>query len=146
MNLEELVYAVESRLGRLGRMFWPVDPHSAAYEALERNEAELRARRESFGKSEANLAALRRRRDDRRASADLLRIQIEAAITGGEKKLAWRLALDLDKIQQALAEDERQLPRLEQATWSLGFAVRHLERKRLELTEELKSKRRQASV
>jgi hypothetical protein len=64
---------------------------------------------------------------------DLLAAQVESAWSSGESDRAWRLALELDRVRQQLAKDEKELPPLEQLTWSLGFAVRQLERERSRL-------------
>jgi predicted flavoprotein YhiN len=133
MSLEDLVHRVESRLLRLGRMFCPVDPLSALYDALDRNEVQLRKRRADLDVAEAERVSLQTRLDNRRAAADLLTAQIEASWASGHSDRTWRLALELDRMRQEIAEDEKRLPSLSQLTWSLGFAVRQLERERARL-------------
>ena len=44
-----------------------------------------------------------------------------------------RLALDLDRLRQELADDEKRQKPLEQVSWSLDFAIRQLERERTRL-------------
>jgi hypothetical protein len=84
------------------------------------------------------LASLQRRIDDRRAAIDLLVAQVEAARTAGQSDRAWRLALDLDRLRQELSEDEKRLKPVEQVTWSLGFAIRQLQRERSRLEKPAK--------
>jgi phage shock protein A len=138
MTLEDLVHSVETRLFGLGRLFCQPDPNAKLLDALEHNEVQLQNRRRELAAAEAEQNALERRRKDRRAAADLLQVQIEAASTSGQSDRAWRLALDLDRVRQELSEDEKRLPSLEQVTWSLGFAVRHLERKRSRLEKRVR--------
>jgi hypothetical protein len=133
MTLEDFVHSLESRLAGLGRLLWPSDPNAAKYDALDRNEVQLRARRNALAEAESRQEELRRRLKDRQAAVDLLAAQVESAWATGQSASAWRLALDLDRVRQELAEDEKQLPALEQTAWSLGFAVRQLERERSRL-------------
>jgi hypothetical protein len=133
MTLEDLVRTVESRLLGWGRMLWRADPMAPLYEALDRNEVQLRARRREVAEAETEQSALRRRVEDRRAAADLLAAQVESAWSLAQSDRAWRLALDLDRVRQELGEDEKKLTRLDQLVWSLGFAVRQLERERARL-------------
>ena len=136
MTLEDLVQSVESRLLRLGRLFWRPEPLASLYDALDRNEVQLQARRRELAAAEERSGRrLHRRLTDRRATSDLLSAQVEAAYAGGQADRAWRLALDLDRVRQGLAEDEKRLHPLDQVVWSLGFAVRHLERERKRLEE-----------
>jgi hypothetical protein len=138
MTLEDFVQSVESRLLGLGRFFWRPDPQASLNDALEQNEVHLRQRRRELAAAEEERAALLRRLEDRRSAADLLAVQVEEASAGGHAERAWRLALDLDRIRQALTEDEKRQHPLEQVTWSLGFAVRHLERERTRLEKRLR--------
>ncbi len=133
MTLEDFVHSVESRLLGLGRLIWRPDPQASVLEELDRNEAQARARRQELASAESEAEALQRRISDRRAAADLLAAEVEAASARGEADRAWRLALDLDRVRQELARDECQIPRLEQLVWSLKFTVRQLERRRTEL-------------
>jgi hypothetical protein len=133
MTFEDLVYRVESGLLGLGRLFWRADPSASHYDALERNEVQLQKRRKDLAGAEADQAALETRLENRRAAADLLRAQIESATASGQSDRAWRLALDLDRVRQEITTDEKRLPSLTQLTWSLGFAVRQLERERARL-------------
>jgi hypothetical protein len=135
MTLEDLVQSVESRLLGLGRLFWRPDPAAALYDALESNEVQLQSRRRELAAAEEQRAALVRRLNDRRAAVDLLAAQVEAASAGGHADRAWRLALDLDRVRQGLADDEKRMHPLDQVVWSLSFAVRHLERERTRLQE-----------
>lgn len=130
MTLEDFVHSVESRLAGLGRLFLPSDPNAAFHDALERNEVQLRARRSALAAAESRRDELRSRLKDRRAAMDLLAARVEAAWSTGQADRAWRLALDLDRVRQQLVDDEKELPALEQTAWSLGFAVRQLERER----------------
>jgi hypothetical protein len=139
MTLEDIVHQVESRLLGLGRLFWRPDPMAKVYDALDRNEVQAQTRRRELATAEGELASLRRRIDDRRAAADLLLAQIESARTKGESDRAWRLALDLDRLRQELSDDQKHLGRAEQVTWSLGFAVRQLERERTRLEARAKT-------
>jgi hypothetical protein len=139
MTLEDLVQSVESRLLGLGRLFWRPDPAAALYDALESNEVQLQARRRELAAAEEQRTALLRRLDDRRAAADLLAAQVEAASASGQAERAWRLALDLDRIRQGLTDDEKRLQPFDQLMWSLGFAVRHLERERSRLEGRAKA-------
>jgi hypothetical protein len=135
MTLEDFVQSVESRLLGLGRFFWRADPLASLYEAQERIEVRLRDRRRQLAAAEEERSALVRRLADRRAAADLLAAQVEAAYSGSQAERAWRLALDLDRVRQEIVEDEKRLQPLEQVAWSLGFAVRQLERERSRLDE-----------
>jgi hypothetical protein len=138
MTLEELVHSVESRLLGLGRLLWRPDPAALLQDALDRNEVQAGSRRRELAAAEAELASLQRRIDDRRAAIDLLVAQIEAARTAGQADRAWRLALDLDRLRQELSEDEKRLKPVTQVTWSLGFAIRQLERERSRLEKPAK--------
>jgi phage shock protein A len=133
MTLEDFVHSVETRLFGLGRLFWPADPRAHVYDAVERTEVQLRARRAALADARGREEEVRRRLKDRRAAMDLLAAQVESAWSSGESDRAWRLALELDRVRQQLAKDEKELPPLEQLTWSLGFAVRQLERERSRL-------------
>jgi hypothetical protein len=133
MTLEDFVHRIESRLLGLGRLFWRPDPMAPFYDALDRNEVRLRARRRELAAAEAELSALRRRVKDRRAAADLLAVGVETASAAGQADRAWRLALDLDRIRQELSDDGKRLAQVENLEWSLGFSVRQLERERSRL-------------
>jgi hypothetical protein len=133
MTLEDLVHRVESRLLGLGRLFWQAEPLASLYDALDRNEVQVRARRRDLTTAEAEMMSLQTRIGNRRAAADLLRAQVEASWAAGQADRAWRLALELDRVHQEIADDEKRLPSLTQLTWSLGFAVRQLERERSRL-------------
>jgi hypothetical protein len=133
MTLEDLVHTVESRLLGLGRLLWRPDPMASLYDALDRNEVQLRARRREAAAAESERAALRRRVEDRRAAAELLAARVESSWSLGQAEQAWRLALDLDRVRQELSEDEKKVTRLDQLVWSLSFAVRQLERERARL-------------
>jgi phage shock protein A len=137
MTLEDFVHTVESRLLGLGRKLLRPDPKSPLYDALDRNQVQIRERQREIAAAEAEQSTLQRRVDDRRAAADLLAAQVETAWAAGQSDRAWRLALDLDRVRQELAEDEKRLPALAQVTWSLGFAVRQLERERARLEKKV---------
>jgi hypothetical protein len=135
MTLEDLVHRVESRLLGLGKLLWRPEPLASLYDALDRNEVQLRSRRRELAAAEAERAALQARLENRRAAADLLRAQVEASWSAGQSDRTWRLALELDRVRQENDDDEKRLPSLMQLTWSLGFAVRQLERERSRLEQ-----------
>lgn len=141
MTLEDIVHTVEYRLLGLGRLLWRTDPLAPIYDALDANEVQLGKRRQELALCESERAALAKRLSDRRAAADLLAAQTETSLASGDAESAWRLALDLDRMRQALADDAKQLPRLEQVAWSLGFRIRQLERERSRLQEQAQARR-----
>jgi hypothetical protein len=138
MTFDDMVHKVEARLLGLGRLFWRSDPFASLYDALDRNEVQLEKRRRELAGAEAEQTAVTTRLENRRAAAELLTAQIETSTGSGQAERAWRLALDLDRVRQEIAEDEKRLPPLTQLVWSLSFAVRQLERER-ERLEKRKS-------
>jgi hypothetical protein len=138
MTFEDFVHTVESRLFGLGRLLWRPDPLAKVYDALDQNEVQSQKRRRELATAEIELSSLRRRIADRKAAADLHMARVESARAAGEADHAWRLALELDRLRQEIGEDEKSLARAEQVTWSLGFAVRQLERERSRLEEQAK--------
>jgi hypothetical protein len=128
MTLEDLVHHVESRLVSLGRRLWRPDPRAELWDELDRNEVRLGQRRRDLAAAEGQEASVRGRVLDRRAAADLLAARVEAAWAARQADWAWRLALELDRVRRELSADEMRLASQERVTWSLGFAVRQLER------------------
>jgi hypothetical protein len=139
MTLEQLVYDVEARLGRL---LWRPDPLAELEEEAGRVAKELQDRREALARCDAARIAIKRRLLDNQAAAALLPSQIEASVRTGQTPQAWRLALDLDRLRKSIVEDQAALPRQDQACWSLQFKVRQLERRLIELHKKLYLARR----
>jgi hypothetical protein len=83
------------------------------------------------------LAGVKRRLRDTPTDAALLHSRIERLLQGGQADKAWILALTLDLLRRALADDQAACPRLEQRCWSLHFHLRQLQRRLDQLLEQL---------
>lgn len=140
MDLEHLVHAFESRLMDIGRRLWRPDPLAALHDGLDRVEAALCDRRAKQAVCEVEREAAERRLGDNQTAAALLTCQVESCLRRGTPELAWRQALELDRLRVKIAEDQTALPRHEQAAWSLGFQVRQLEREHARLREQLRAR------
>jgi hypothetical protein len=129
MMLEQLVYALESRLLQLGRSLWPLDPRARRQAEAERLLKVLQQRQRLLADTQAELDTVGERLTRNRTAAALLTAQVESCLHRGVSPQAYPHALELDRLRPALAADETALPRLEQRCWSLQFQVRQLERR-----------------
>ena len=145
MDLERLVHAFEARLLNLGRRLWRPDPLAGLHDRLDRVEADLCDRRARHAVCEAEREAAERRLGDNQTAAALLTCQVESCLRRGSPELAWRQALELDRLRAKIAEDQKALPRHEQAAWSLGFQIRQLEREHARLRDQLRARLEQSA-
>jgi hypothetical protein len=133
MTLEQIVHCLETGLARLFRR---PEPATARDEA-ERVAAELEARQQILEGWERDLAALRQRLADRRLAEARLTAAVESCLRDQRPHLAWKNALELERLRQEVADDQARLPRLEQTCWSLRFQLRQMARQLERLQQRL---------
>ena len=107
------------------------------FKRLLRLRGEVRDRTAARARCQEQIDALRRRLNDNQALAALLPSQIESRLRRGNNSQAWCDALELDRIREAIVEDQAALPRLEQTAWSLDFLIRLLQRRLTRLRTKL---------
>lgn len=135
--LEPLLYSVESGLKDLGRRLLQPDAREQMLEEMDRLNIRLQQRRAELARSQRELAGVKRRLRDTPTDTALLHSRIETLLQGGQTEKAWNLALTLDLLRRALADDQVACPRLEQRCWSLHFHIRQQQRRLDELLEQL---------
>jgi chromosome segregation ATPase len=135
--LEQLLYSVESGLKDLGRRLLQPDAREQLLEEMDRLNIQLDQRRAELARAQDELAGAKRRLRDTPTDAAMLHSRIERLLRGGQTEKAWSLALTLDLLRRALADDQAACPRLEQRCWSLHFHIRQLQRRLDQLLEEL---------
>jgi hypothetical protein len=129
MTLEKLVHNVEERLFQIGRRLLnppPKVPSRSEAEVLAENLAERRA---ALEQAQTERAETQRRLGEKQKAAALLTSKIETCLHQSRSAEAYRNALDLERIREAIARDQDELPRQDQVCWSLGFNIRQLERR-----------------
>jgi chromosome segregation ATPase len=131
MKFEHLIHRVESRLAEL---------FDDAQDELREQAAALAA---AVARHEEALEAARARRDEAALRLErntqavaLLPSSIEDSVRRGKSAQAMRQALELERLRREMAEDRAELPRLEQAIWSLSFRLRQLRRQLARLKAE----------
>ncbi len=134
---EQFVYSLETQLMKLGQRLWSPDARSRQFEEADDLIGRLQKRQELLSRSQCELDAARRRITSNRTSEALLVSQIESCVHRGVPQQAYPHALELDRVRQALAEDQTALPRIEQRCWSLQFQVRQLERQLARVQEAI---------
>jgi hypothetical protein len=127
--LEELVHNVEVRLLNLGRFLWGQEPSAKGPGEGERGNTELQDRRDALQRACTERATTQRRLKNNQKLVACLPGLIRSCLHRSQSEEAWRHALELDRVRQAVAEDLVALPRLSQVCWSLAFQVRQLERR-----------------
>jgi phage shock protein A len=137
MELEDFLQNVEARLVRVGHNIWKPNPKTALRDEADRLSDELRKRHEALGKIKAERGAAERRITENQNSIQVLTGHIQACLSSGHGDPAWQFALQLDRLRQAIATDQAQLPRLEQVCWSVQFQIRQMERQLARLHEKL---------
>ncbi len=138
MKFEHLIHRVESRLAEL---------FDDAQDELREQAAALAA---TVARHEEELEAARARRDEAALRLErntqavaLLPSSIEDSVRRSKSAQAMRQALELERLRREMAEDRTELPRLEQAIWSLSFRLRQLRRQLARLkAEQQRSPRR----
>lgn len=135
--LEQLIYSVESGLMGLGRRLLQPSTREQLLDEMDRLGIQLQQRCAELTHSQRELAGVKRRLRDNPTAAALLHSRIETRLRNGQVEQAWRDALELDQLRQALTNDQEDCPRLEQRCWSLHFQVRQLQRRLDRLLEQL---------
>lgn len=137
--LEQLLHSVESGLKDLGRRLLAPSPREKMLDEIDRLSAQLKQRCGELTTAQRELAAVKRRLRDNPTAASLLRSHIEMAVAHGCSEPAWHAALELDRLRQSLADDQKASPRLEQRCWSLHFHIRQLQRRLDRALEQISS-------
>lgn len=140
MSLETVVHRVEAKFLDIGRAMIQADPVSEMLEELDqlrgeqvRDEARLAGLRGRLGLLGQTLA-------EKQEAAALLPAQVEASLLRDKRSQALRQALELDRLRREIAEQQAEVPRVEQAIWCLEFRLRQIERNTRRLTDELATK------
>jgi hypothetical protein len=136
MCVEELFETVEAQVCQLGKRLL-TNRATQMREEAEELQTEL-------GYAYATLTGCRRRFREARlriagneVKASLLGSRVQTALLVGDRLSAWRLALDLEQIHDALAADRVNLPYLERACRNEQNHVAHLERRLAPLQAKL---------
>jgi len=124
MRFEQIVNRVESRLFSL----LPDEAREEQADELTLLRAEVANQQAELSRAAARRAEVAERLEKNAAAAALLPSQIESSVRRGKASQAMRQALELEGLRKQLEEDRAELPRLEQAVWSLGFRLRQLRR------------------
>lgn len=135
--LAQLLNTVEWSLKDLGRILLPPCSREQKLDEIDRLSALLQQRCGELTRSQRELADVKRRLRDNPSAAALLHSRIETMTRKGQSEHAWNAALELDRLRQSLADDERNCPRLEQRCWSLHFHIRQLQRRLDRVLEQL---------
>jgi hypothetical protein len=129
MTLEKIVQNVEERLMDLGRRLLDPKPNAKPRTEAEEITENLLERRATLESTLAERDEMQRRLGEKQSAAVLLTSKIETCLHKGRTEEAWRHALDLERIREAIARDQVEIPRLDQICWSLEFTIRQLERR-----------------
>jgi hypothetical protein len=124
MRFEQIVNRVESRLFAL----LPNEAKEEQADELTLLQAGVAQQQAELSQTTARRAEVAERLEKNAAAAALLPSQIESSVRRGKASQAMRQALELERLRKQLEEDRAELPRLEQAVWSLGFRLRQLRR------------------
>ena len=120
--LEQLVHKVE------GRLFALLRGGGDREDAISDLQAEIAREQERLNTTEQRRKALAERLKTNEETVVLLPSQIESSVRRGKASQALRQALELDRIRRELVADREELPRVEQACWSLSFSLRQMRR------------------
>jgi hypothetical protein len=137
MCLEELFETVEARVGELGKRLL-TDRATRVREEAEELEAALRYAYALLTGCRRRFTEARRRIASNEVKASLLASRVQTALLLGERRGAWRLALDLEPLHEALAADRANLPYLERACRNEQNQVALLERRLAPLQAKLR--------
>jgi hypothetical protein len=140
MKLERIVAEVEARLVEVGPALVRPTPLEILRREIDALTAELADRRTALADTTAGLRATEQRLSDNHTAAALLPWQIESSVRRGQSSQAFRQALELERIRQAIVADEAARPRLERGCESLQFHIRLLERRLTRLREQLRQR------
>jgi hypothetical protein len=140
MKLEMLIHQVETRLFSLGSTLLQAGEKADLQEDLEHAQVELAARRSAAAQAVAHREEVRQRIREAWEKAGALPAQIESSFRRGKSSQALRQALELENLRRAIAEDEAELPKLDQMIWSLSFHLRQMERRLNRLREQFGAK------
>jgi predicted RNase H-like nuclease (RuvC/YqgF family) len=123
MRLEQLVHSVEARLFGL-----LAEDETPSGEEMDTLRARISRQEEELNKLTARRLEVTTRLENTTQIVALLPSQIESSFRRGKTSQAMRQALELERLRRELDKDRAELPRIEQAIWSLGFGLRLLRR------------------
>ena len=139
MKLEQWVHDVESGLAQLGRALWDPDAKLELKDEVALLSAHLADREAALERARAEGESTARRISDNEVAAALLPTQVENSVRRKKTSQAFRQALELDRIRKTLAQDQANLPRLEQKCSNLEFFIHLLERRLSRLRQQLRA-------
>ncbi len=129
MLLEEIVHKVEAQIVGFGRLFYKPDAQEQLRDEVDRLGSAMRKRRIELSLWQGQRNAVANRLSDRRARAQLALEQVEEDLRQGFADMAWRRALELDRLRESIEADEASLRKQDQVIWSLEFNIRLQERR-----------------
>jgi chromosome segregation ATPase len=140
MELESLIHRVEARLVEVGQRVLNLDFAAESRDEIEEIRREQTHWRDELQRVQAARSELATSISEHETAVALLPSQIESSFRRQKASQALRQALELDRIRQTLAAEKANLARLDQVVWSIGFHLRHLQ-KRLELLRQPAARR-----
>src|SRR5262249_13827106 len=125
--LAQVVQTVEGNLYRLGKRIWKDDPLIELREQADRLSDELQQRHAALERLRTECQEVAQRLADHEISAAMLVSRIETYVHVGDSANAWRHALELDQVRQAMQRDRSQLQQYEERCRRQRSHIRQVE-------------------
>src|SRR4051794_20376237 len=107
--------SIQAQLNKLGNSIRGIDPIAEMQLEYDRSVLELRSGREGLAQYRALVERVSRQVDDQRKHIAVLEARVKSLLNAGDREVAARMALELKRSREDLAENEQQLAMHEQA-------------------------------
>jgi phage shock protein A len=129
MILGKLWQAIQAQFNKLANSIRGYDPIAEMQLEYDRSIDQIREGREGLAQYRAMVERVLRQVEGQRKQVTLLEAKIKAYLSAGDRDTAARLALDLKRAKDELAENEKQLAMHEQAYQNNLLKIQHAVKK-----------------
>ena len=129
MILGKLWQAIQAQLNKLANSIRGYDPIAEMQLEYDRSIDQIREGREGLAQYRAMVERVLRQVEGQRKQVTLLEAKIKAYLTAGDRESAAKIALDLKRAKDELAENEKQLSIHEQAYQNNLLKIQHAVKK-----------------
>ena len=117
--------SIQAQLNKLGNTIRGIDPIAEMQLEYDRSVLELRSGREGLAQYRALVERVSRQVDDQRKHIAVLEARVKSLLNAGDREAAARMALELKRSREDLAENEQQLAMHEQAYQNNLLKIKH---------------------
>ncbi len=129
MILGKIWKAIAAQFNKLANAIRGYDPIAEMQYEYDRSIEQIREGREGLAQYRAMVERVQRQVDGERKQVTVLEARIKAYLTAGDRDSAGRIALELKRAKDGLAENERQLALHEQAYQNNLLKIQHAVKK-----------------